>query len=362
MSALDPGTKSIPLQITEGGLAALIHSLYRPRGALTLRFYSTKRPCMTARSGCGAWRPSRGCATRRSWWCACAARDGGDQEYRACGDREARRRGWGRVAAEDLGAGFFFHDEDVGEKRVDAARARIESLNPLVAVETLADGVDLVCATDLDRESLIRLNDACRRAGKPFYAGGTYGLLGYIFCDLLQHDYIAPDRSAQKDAGKNVKNTAVYCPLRTALEHRWSGLSGGIPKSLIRRCCLQFSRFGSISPPTGALPDDAAAATELEVIANGLLQKADVNKTLPSIPRDRIEIAATTAAHELSPCVLCQSILGKTSSRTADNILIKSANKDIDRYRKSPQAGRNYRNDPPQLAASAPRKHPGNSL
>ena len=38
----------------------------------------------------------------------------------------------------------------------------------------------------------IRLNDACRQLDKPFYAGGTYGLLGYIFCDLLQHDYIAP--------------------------------------------------------------------------------------------------------------------------------------------------------------------------
>lgn len=38
----------------------------------------------------------------------------------------------------------------------------------------------------------IRLNEACRRLGKPFYAGGTYGVLGYIFCDLLKHDYVAP--------------------------------------------------------------------------------------------------------------------------------------------------------------------------
>jgi ubiquitin-like 1-activating enzyme E1 A len=38
----------------------------------------------------------------------------------------------------------------------------------------------------------IRLNETCRRLGKPFYAGGTYGVLGYIFCDLLKHDYVAP--------------------------------------------------------------------------------------------------------------------------------------------------------------------------
>jgi ubiquitin-like 1-activating enzyme E1 A len=36
------------------------------------------------------------------------------------------------------------------------------------------------------------LNAACRRLRKPFYAGGSYGLLGYIFCDLLRHEYIAP--------------------------------------------------------------------------------------------------------------------------------------------------------------------------
>jgi ubiquitin-like 1-activating enzyme E1 A len=54
-------------------------------------------------------------------------------------------------------------------QRVDAAKARVESLNPLVAVETmtsrsalereefdaLVQGVDLVCITDSDREFLV---------------------------------------------------------------------------------------------------------------------------------------------------------------------------------------------------------------
>ena len=109
---------------------------------------------------------------------------------------------------------------------MDAAKARIESLNPLVAVETitspsalgpeefdaLVQDVDLVCITDSERDFLVsgrlpdcvrseglrgvraqlRANDACRKAGKPLYTGGTYGLLGYIFCDLLEHEYITP--------------------------------------------------------------------------------------------------------------------------------------------------------------------------
>ena len=57
-------------------------------------------------------------------------------------------------------------------QKVDVAKARIESLNPLVAVETVSDpsalendaletllaGVDLVCVTDLDRDTLVRLS------------------------------------------------------------------------------------------------------------------------------------------------------------------------------------------------------------
>lgn len=99
----------------------------------------------------------------------------------------------GDVGEEDLGAGFFFRDEDVGKKastfllnlpmyrefngefshhsiqRVDVAKARIESLNPLVTVETIPTfkvldnqelestikGVDLVCVTDWDRDDLV---------------------------------------------------------------------------------------------------------------------------------------------------------------------------------------------------------------
>ncbi|KAF8558232.1 hypothetical protein OG21DRAFT_1455660 [Imleria badia] len=110
------------------------------------------------------------------------------------------------VSEEDLGTGFFFRDDDVGKKKVDAAKTRIESLNPLVTIQAVSHdvlqeresldamvrSVDLVCVTDWHREGLICINEVCRRFGKPFYAGGTFGLLGYIFCDLLKHDYISP--------------------------------------------------------------------------------------------------------------------------------------------------------------------------
>ncbi|KAG8830128.1 hypothetical protein FRC18_008601 [Serendipita sp. 400] len=112
------------------------------------------------------------------------------------------------VQPEDINAGFFFREEDIDtKKRVDAAKPHIQSLNPLVIVEVshdlsvltnedtllkLIQGVDLVCLTDTDQATAIRVNDAARKLGKKFYCAGSFGLSGYVFCDLLEHHHVAP--------------------------------------------------------------------------------------------------------------------------------------------------------------------------
>ncbi|KZT64617.1 hypothetical protein DAEQUDRAFT_814855 [Daedalea quercina L-15889] len=239
------------------------------------------------------------------------------------------------VSKEDLGAGFFFRDEDVGTNKAEAAKARVESLNPLVtiealpkiatqddALESLLHDVDMVCVTDMDRETLIRVNNACRRAGKPFYAGGTYGLFGYIFCDLLTHDYIAPDRANPKDSSKNIKNTTVYCPLQAALEHRWSKLTRRQTKELNPAAVFTIFGLWEYQARHGTLPEEAGSASALEEAANSVLAKADVNRqAMPTVPRETIETLATTAAHELSPVcavvggMLAQDILKALAAR-----------------------------------------------
>ncbi|KAG7088238.1 hypothetical protein E1B28_012252 [Marasmius oreades] len=142
------------------------------------------------------------------------------------------------VKEDDLGAGFFFREEDVGRKRVDAAKPRIESLNPLVTVTTIPTfsavdaqsfettileyNVHLICVTDWDRDGLIQMNNVCRRVGRFFYAGGTYGLLGYIFCDLGDYDSVSPSGKVRTS----------YAPLDSALRHRWTSLTRRQTKEL----------------------------------------------------------------------------------------------------------------------------------
>ncbi|PCH39747.1 hypothetical protein WOLCODRAFT_136479 [Wolfiporia cocos MD-104 SS10] len=315
MAAHDPGTRSVPLQITEDEAAVYdrqirlwgLEAQQRMRNAtilvVRLRGVATEAIKNIVLAGIGRL---------------------------VLVDGDA-------VAPEDLGAGFFFREDDVGRQKAEAAKARIESLNPLVTVEALSslpalegDGLDtlvrsadMVCVTDMDRDTLIRVNDACRRAAKPFYSGGTYGLLGYIFCDLLTHDYIAPDRTAPKDTAKNVKNTTVYCPLKVALEHSWTGLTRKQTKELNPAALFTILGLWEYQHShAGALPDGADAAPTLENIANSLLQKASVNKqAIPHLPKELIETIAYTAAHELSPVcavvggMLAQDILKALAAR-----------------------------------------------
>ncbi|KAI5119190.1 hypothetical protein M0805_004445 [Coniferiporia weirii] len=233
------------------------------------------------------------------------------------------------VSEEDLGAGFFFRDEDVGQKRVDAAKQRIESLNPLVAIETVSSltpldpqnldatlhGIDLVCITDADRDTLIRVNNACRRQNKPFYAGGSYGLIGYIFCDLIDHGYLALDSSDPKDPSKRVRKTLPYCPLHTALRpYSWSSLTRVQTKDLNPVVVFTVLALWEFQARHGGkLPDEDESAPELEKIAGSLFATADVHKrVLKTMPTGLLQTLAITAAHEFSPvCAVLGGMLAQ---------------------------------------------------
>ncbi|KAI5459870.1 hypothetical protein BGZ63DRAFT_415325 [Mariannaea sp. PMI_226] len=120
------------------------------------------------------------------------------------------------VTEADLGAQFFLSEGDnpIGKNRAQAASPAIQKLNPRVKVEVDAEGIekkhtsyyakfDIVIATDLDPGAFDVINTATRLHGKAFYAAGSYGLYGFIFTDLIEHEYII-----KRDAG-NVPTVPV---------------------------------------------------------------------------------------------------------------------------------------------------------
>ena len=51
-------------------------------------------------------------------------------------------------------------------------------------------GFDITIATELDFVTNTNINAACRIANRAFYAAGLHGFYGYIFADLISHDFV----------------------------------------------------------------------------------------------------------------------------------------------------------------------------
>lgn len=86
-------------------------------------------------------------------------------------------------------------------QRAEATAPQIRKLNPRVLVQVDTEDVrlkspdfyapyDMIIATDLDLPTLSTINASCRLCSRPFYAAETHGFYGYIFADLISHDYV----------------------------------------------------------------------------------------------------------------------------------------------------------------------------
>jgi ubiquitin-like 1-activating enzyme E1 A len=51
-------------------------------------------------------------------------------------------------------------------------------------------GFDITIATDLDFMTFTTINAACRIANRRFYAAGLHGFYGFVFADLISHDFV----------------------------------------------------------------------------------------------------------------------------------------------------------------------------
>jgi ubiquitin-activating enzyme E1 len=112
------------------------------------------------------------------------------------------------TSASELGAAFYLDERDVGRNRAEAARERLQELNPAVEVtastateltpEILAPyHVVVLCSEATTLEEALRVNDACRAAagaaaadGTParppiaFIRAETRGVFASVFCDF----------------------------------------------------------------------------------------------------------------------------------------------------------------------------------
>lgn len=98
--------------------------------------------------------------------------------------------------SEDLAYNFFVRSENIGENAAQASTVGVQRLNPRVAVdaetrplseldEEFLTSYNVVLTTQSeDKEQLIRINNACRRANRAFYYCNHRGWAGIVFVDL----------------------------------------------------------------------------------------------------------------------------------------------------------------------------------
>ena len=127
-------------------------------------------------------------------------------------------------------------------QRAEAAAPSLRNVNPRVKITVLPvdpstakpeifQDYTLVVATDLPVGFLNAINSATALNRVPFYAGGAHGLYGFVFADLIKHDF------AVERAAPNVptKPGARETPTRTVVSSTLSDRDGRAMELVTKR-------------------------------------------------------------------------------------------------------------------------------
>jgi len=88
----------------------------------------------------------------------------------------------------------------------------------------------LVIATDLDFAATEKLSTLCRSVNKPFYAAASIGFYGYIFADLISHEY-----RIESDMPNIPTKPGRESSTRTVLAVQAKNEGGGKTKQIVTR-------------------------------------------------------------------------------------------------------------------------------
>lgn len=100
----------------------------------------------------------------------------------------------------DFCSQFFVPRSEIGKNRAEVSLARGQALNPMVEIKIDTDKLndktedffeqfDVVCILEANQNEQIRINNICRSNNIKFFATDLWGMFGYSFADLQNHEY-----------------------------------------------------------------------------------------------------------------------------------------------------------------------------
>lgn len=147
------------------------------------------------------------------------------------------------------------------EQRAISAIPRLQELNPRVNIQpgptlvslmsadpTFYTAYNLVIACDLDFLTLTLINAAVRLGARPFYAAGIHGEFGFIFADLVNHDFITERESSSKPAKAGEQETVTRTIVDAAIQKQASGPAKEIITKREIYCPLILANSSPLEP------------------------------------------------------------------------------------------------------------------
>ncbi|KAJ6171703.1 hypothetical protein N7470_000770 [Penicillium chermesinum] len=141
------------------------------------------------------------------------------------------------ITADDLQTQFFLEaatqDPDIVNqgkmKRAEVAGPQVRNMNPRVKLNIDTSDIrtkepdyyaqfSVVIATELDYNTTSAINAACRMAERPFYAAGLHGLYGYVFADLISHEFVIERNKSNVPAQTQETSTRTVTNITTKKE------------------------------------------------------------------------------------------------------------------------------------------------
>jgi len=244
------------------------------------------------------------------------------------------------VTTKDFTSNFLIPRDQLGKNRAEACLARVQQLNPMVEVtpdsgeleskpDTYFTDYDVICATGCTNKQLFKLNLLCRENRIQFYCGDVWGFIGFMFSDLMEHEYAeeqnvvevgktdddsesdepATKKKKTSQETKMVKKTCEFTTLRDALDVDWcsdryaSRVKRVEPTFFMMQALQQFYETHSRRPDGETKESDVE---ELKKITASIV-------TQQSLPAAKVDTVYTSSVFgELSPvCAVIGGVLAQ---------------------------------------------------
>lgn len=202
----------------------------------------------------------------------------------------------------------------------------MKALNPRVRVIGLTDGLDgrisdasfiagfdIVCLTDSNFPTIVKVNSTCRVAGKPFLCAGSLGINGYIFSDLLDHSYLIHRETTLSDGETKLtseKKTQKFVPFDVAVKSELKHVGKRRLKKVSPMLWGALMVFASQDAPQGQMSADQGGTDELIRLAREQLPARGLEEA--EIPTDLLKQLSEVGDAEFAPtCAIVGSILSQ---------------------------------------------------